>query len=100
MVYEADQRVAAVRAEIADLDRRREAIVGELGGLSGVIQALAVPEPTEQAPDRASAESPAESPAERIDGHPDLGDDEDDRPDAVHETVPPTHDPRPSNSED
>jgi hypothetical protein len=111
MVYDAEQRVAAVRAEIAELDRRREAIVGELGGLSGVIQALAVPEPSEHALDQ----PPGEPSHEHVDVHQDLDDDRDDQhdehheheqhdeqapPDAVHETVPPTPDSRPSNSED
>ena len=33
------------RAEVDALRRRRDSILAELGGLSGVIQALAVPEP-------------------------------------------------------
>ena len=41
-------------------DRRRDAIVGELGGLSGVIQALAVPEPNATG---AAPEEPTQEPS-------------------------------------
>ena len=36
--------LATARLEVADLTHRRDAILGELGGLSGVIEALAVVE--------------------------------------------------------
>ncbi|MEZ5194321.1 MAG: hypothetical protein R2734_18850 [Nocardioides sp.] len=43
---EALELLDEAKAEVETLERRRDAIVAELGGLSGVIQALAVPDPT------------------------------------------------------
>jgi hypothetical protein len=49
MRTQAKQLLAEAREEVAVLARRREAITNELGELSGVIQALAVP--TDDRPD-------------------------------------------------
>jgi hypothetical protein len=49
------------RAEVAELEQQRRAIVDELGGLSGVIQALAVPEPAGEASGATSARPRADS---------------------------------------
>ena len=61
--------LAEAREEVAVLARRRDAITGELGQLSGVIQALAVSEsPDEVAPEAVRASDPdipAETPDEQ-----------------------------------
>jgi vacuolar-type H+-ATPase subunit H len=50
MRAQARRTLEDARAEIALLARRRDGITAELGQLSGVIQALAVPTPTQPPP--------------------------------------------------
>ncbi|MDT4932832.1 MAG: hypothetical protein QOK11_724, partial [Pseudonocardiales bacterium] len=56
---EARRLLADARAEVAVLTERRNAIAGELGNLSGVIEALAVADPPRS---RAAEPTPAEPP--------------------------------------
>ena len=66
---EARELLASARAEVGALVERRAAIERELGSLSGVIEALAVPESPDSPPD-APPDAPTDvtdSPSEAVD---------------------------------